>query len=392
MADRGIQLVLGTFSVAFLYCLIVLRSVHGLGQHSFVPHMATTVGVLTGVASVGVLIYFIHHVSTKLQIEELIDDNTRQLVAVIERVFTDVDERKPQKTAQGGGSGSTGHLSVPARQPSGTNPKGECVVAAPRSGYVQTVDLSKLVTVAVEHDLEVEVLAPPGTFVVRGEPVLQIQRVAPTGGRDGEGAGRSSSRLDKELRRAMQISVRRTTTQDPLFAVEELVEIAVRALSPSVNAPYTAIICVDRLSGALSALTRRSMPSTTRDENERVRARVQTVAFRQMVEAAFQDIRRYGNHRASTMIAPLDAIGRLGRYACTSEQHAALLDEVEAIVRDTRTAFDVEVDPDALEAAHRRALHSLARLIRHDPRSPFRSRAARMTPQGACMAATPLRS
>lgn len=71
MSDTSTQVVLGTFIATFVYCLLVLRTIRRAEEVAFVPHLSVSLGVLLAVAGVGVLIYFIHHVSVSIQANEV---------------------------------------------------------------------------------------------------------------------------------------------------------------------------------------------------------------------------------------------------------------------------------------------------------------------------------
>lgn len=330
MADRGTQVVLGTFCGTFLFCLIVLRSIHGPGEHTFVPHVSATVGLLLAFASVGVLIYFVHHLATTLQVEHLIDDNAGELSGVVRRLFVE---------------GPTNDDPAEPGSPGG-EPRS---IRSGAEGYVELADISALLAVACEHELDIEVAAPPGHFIARGEPLLAVR------------SARTASLSPGVLRRlheTMHLSIRRTTTQDPLFAVQQLVEIAVRALSPGINAPYTATICIDRLSGVLVELTRRHMPGHYRDAAGHVRVRMQPVTFEEMVDVSFADIRRYGAASTVTIVSLLEALGRVGRVARDAEQRAVLRAEI-VMTAEAGEESRSEDDQRAVLRERQRALDAL---------------------------------
>ena len=85
MRDRGNQIVLGTF-IATSYCLLVLRTVRGTEGSSFVPHISVAFGVLLALASIAVLIYFIHHVANGIRIETLLTELAAETRAAIDRL------------------------------------------------------------------------------------------------------------------------------------------------------------------------------------------------------------------------------------------------------------------------------------------------------------------
>ncbi|HUF91552.1 MAG TPA: DUF2254 domain-containing protein, partial [Candidatus Limnocylindria bacterium] len=241
MRDTGNQVVLGTFVATFMYCLLVLRTVRGKDGivDAFVPNVAVTVGVLLAACSVAVLIYFIHHIAAMIQADNVVAAVSAELDATIERLFPEPVGR-PAPTA-------------PSADLPDDFDEQAAPVPAPRTGYLQTVNLDDLMALAREHDLVLRLAHHPGMFMLAGTPVAFAWPRA---------------RLDEQVARAaakaFTIGAQRTPSQDVEFGIWQLVEIAVRALSPGINDPHTAIACVDRLGAALAKIGRRPPPESRR--------------------------------------------------------------------------------------------------------------------------------
>ena len=257
--DRGNQLVLGTFVATFVYCLLVLRTVNGTGKATFVPELGVTVGVGLALASLGVLIYFIHHVAVSIQAS-----------AVVERVGAELDgligEVYPEEI---------GERAEPADRPAEAPPADARAVRADATGYVVAVDADAVLRVAAGSDLVVHLPTPPGRFVRRGDAVALV---VAAGGRLPDG-------VEEDLRNAVTVGPTRTGYQDVEFGLLQLTEIAVRALSPGVNDPFTAAECVDRLGDALGRLAWRTFPAAERalpdaDDREPLRDRADALRGR----------------------------------------------------------------------------------------------------------------
>src|SRR5262249_41209222 len=116
------------------------------------------------------------------------------------------------------------------------------IVACPESGYMQRLDHGTLVAAARDAGALVVLRFRPGQFVLRGEPLASV--VPATAGRG----------LEAIVDRCVEIGRHRTLTQDSEFGVAQIVEIALRALSPAVNDTFTGVACVDWLADALLAL------------------------------------------------------------------------------------------------------------------------------------------
>jgi uncharacterized membrane protein len=309
MRDRGNQLVLGTLIAAFTYCLLVLRSVNGTDDDRFVPHLSVTVGLLSGLAGVGVLIYFLHHAAASLQAENVIAAVGRELDAAIDRLY-------PSRV--GAGPAAAGDVAPP--------PEGGAEVTAGASDYLQAVDADTLMRQATEHDLLLTLAYRPGQFVARGSPLLRAW--------PGE---RVTDEVAAALRGAFVLGPRRTLLQDVEFAVDQLVEIALRALSPGINDPFTAVACVDRLGAALAEFAGREFPSPRRcDEHRRLRVIAPTITADGIADAAFHQIRQAARGNATVTLRLLETIAALAPRARGSAFRPALLRHAQLVHQECR--------------------------------------------------------
>lgn len=169
--------------------------------------------------------------------------------------------------------------------------------------------------------------------------------------------------LRTSVRAAFIVGTARTPTQDVEFFVEQLVELAVRALSPSINDPGTARICLDRLGQTLCQLARREMPASCRyDDAGHLRVMARPVAFEHMAATAFDAIRRYGRSSVSVTVHLLDVIRDIAECVTRKPDRAALLKHADVIMRDARAAGLCEADRAMVEGSHRAALAALQRV------------------------------
>jgi uncharacterized membrane protein len=164
LRDFGNQVVLGTFVSTFLYCLLVLRTVRGSDDEEFVPHLAVTVGVILAMLSLGVLIFFIHHVAMSIQASRIIANVADDLEAAIDRLFPETLGEDAAESAD----------RLRASGDDSSNADGARAVKARTAGYVQAIDADALMSIAREHDLLVRVHARPGSFVRRGGVLLTV--------------------------------------------------------------------------------------------------------------------------------------------------------------------------------------------------------------------------
>lgn len=271
MSDRGNQIVLGTFISTFVYCLLVLRTIKGVEGSSFVPHLSVAIGVLLALASLAVLIYFIHHTAHSIRIESVLARLAEETQEAIDRLYPEKLGNEPAPEQEG----------PDAFPPAGTR---ACGVQPDHSGYVQYVDAETLMSLARERDVVVRVLVLPGAFVT---PATTVLEVAP------------DDRVDDDakaaLRNALGLGGERTPNQDLAFSIRRIVEIAQRALSPGINDPTTALYCIDRLGDALARLAGRSSPSPCRvDDDGCLRVIARALDFSDLAVRAFSAVARYG--------------------------------------------------------------------------------------------------
>ncbi|QHF21917.1 DUF2254 domain-containing protein [Rathayibacter sp. VKM Ac-2762] len=221
MADRGNQVVLAVLTSTFLYSLIVLRAVHTEEDASltFVPVVAVSFSVLLAVGDVAVLVYFIHHIALSVQVTTLQQRVLGELVDVIERLHPE-DGEEPTNAEE-------------ALPPAGREP---VVLRAVRGGYVEQLEIERLVALARRGDARLRVLALPGDHVLVGDPVLEVLE---------------GSVAQEEAVAAVVVADARTPHQDLRYAVQQVVEIGVRGLATGTNDPYTAVGAVEALTSAL---------------------------------------------------------------------------------------------------------------------------------------------
>ena len=308
LRDLGNQVVLGTFVSTFLYCLLVLRTVRGSDDEEFVPHLAVTVGVMLAMLSLVVLIFFIHHVATSIRASTIIANVADDLQSAIVRLFPD---RLPDSTQ-------------PATPPSDSLaalPRAGFHLPATTAGYVQGIDLRGLVHAASERNVVVRVWVRPGAFVGPGQILLSM--VPPPGNGDA---------IDERLRRSFIIGRDRSGVQDITFFMDQLVELAVRALSPGINDPGTARLCVDRLQDAMCQLAGRQPPPVEHCDREG-QARVVTprLVFADLLDHAFGELASHARTDARVTCRLLEAVQQIGTCVRRQADRHALERQAVAI-------------------------------------------------------------
>lgn len=326
MKDPGNQIVLGTFIATYVYCLVVLRAVRGGEDAPFTPHLAVTGAILLALLGVGVLIYFVHHVSWSIQADTVVARTGDDLDGHIDRI-----ERN-------GTAGPPGAVEVPDEPPREAR--------APRSGYIGGIDERALVALAASGNLLVRLRHREGDFCVEGAVVADVW-----------GAAAGPECLAR-IASAMQLLERRVASRNLEFSLGQLTELAVRSLSAGINDPFTAIACIDRLAGALSRLARLPLePPLLHDDSGRVRVLRRAMTFDQLVQEAFGPIRRHGARHVSVALRMLDALAAVAE-ATPPSAHAALRQQGELVLQDVLLAPIAEQDERDVRARHARLMET----------------------------------
>jgi uncharacterized membrane protein len=260
------------------------------------------------------LIYFVHHVSVSIHVGEIISRVQDDLLAAIDDVF-------PEMLVEG-------------EQDSGDDvlPPGDMLeierdsapVNAKASGYLEAIDDEKLIKVARRFDLVVQLNVRPGNYIIKQQPVMWASPLR---------------RVDDEamegLRESLLIGAQRTPVQDVLFALQRQADIAVRALSPGINDPLTAIDSLEHLAEALYRLADRRIPSAYRfDQDGQLRIVAIQITFNEMLECSLGLVRQYGATSAPITIKILDILGGLARHTRCAKEAAAVREQLDAIAKN----------------------------------------------------------
>ena len=332
--DHGNQTVMGIFIGTFTYALIAMRSVRSTDEGGFVPAIAVTGGLVLALISVGALIFFIHHISQSIRASHIITS------------IGDTTEHLMTSFFPEGVGGAL--LDAPAMDGRPWRP-----IEASSSGYVQMVDGDAVIDFARRHDLVVRIPRGPGDYVVRGDGLLEVS--------PGDGL---TDKQCRELRGCIALGHERTMQQDPEFGLRQLMDIAVKALSPSVNDPTTAITCIDRLSSLLRLAAGRDDPPHLRaDERGTLRLIARGPTFETLVGHAFDQIRQHGAGNVAVTLRLLRALASIGRAVTSDAQREILWQQACMIAHAAGDRITEEKDRDTFEDAFR----ALADVLERNP-------------------------
>jgi len=301
--DRVTQWTLGIFLGTFLYCMAALPAARTLPQ-PFAPVFTVLGAMLLAVACVGWLLFFIHHISRAISVNHIVDRIAADTIAMI-------DEMMPWPHRQDRLSGAAA-----------ASPNWETTIVSNASGYIRFVDRQRLVGLAKEHRVKINVLRRVGHFVPAGVPLLAVSK-----------DGRLTSQGIEQLRGAFDLGPTRTLQQDVEFGVLQIVDIALKAISPAVNDPSTAINCVDQLSAILIRFASREPPEAVLyDPPGTMRVTISWIGFDRLLEAAFEQIRLYSKSDVAVSLRLLRALGDIATTTLDPEYRRTLAERGRRVV------------------------------------------------------------
>jgi uncharacterized membrane protein len=306
MRSRVTQVTLGVFAGVFAYCLIVLKTVRGGDGTEFVPGLAVFFGFVLALGGVGVLIYFIHHIATSIQATTIVSAIAQETIAAVDQMFPreqgQVDDEDEAQVLRS--------LEERTWQP----------VPAQANGYIQGVDGDALLRLAQEQRTVVRMERGIGEFVVRDTALASLAREEPA---------------DKETQAALNacfsINRYRTVDQDPAFGIRQIVDIALKALSPSSNDTSTAVICLDYLTAILARLAPRELPRLRRYAEGQLGVLVTAPSFVGLLTEALSEIRRSAAGNVTVMASMLQSIDLIGSRTTIHSRRRALRQHVHQI-------------------------------------------------------------
>ncbi len=321
LTDLTMQVSLGMFLATTMYCLTVLRFIPSNADSPFVPHLAVFLGSLLSFVSLVVMIVFVHHISVSIQAQNVVAEVAHDLDAAIQRLFPErlghtLDDEVSNDDADQPELGSRGD-------------KNRQTLPATSEGYLQTVDVETLLDFACKNDLVIELLYRPGDFVIRESPLVHLLSQKP-----GEYGKDERKKMTESLNAAIITGHSRTPRQDVCCAVNELVEVAVRALSPGINDPFTAVACIDRMTAALSRLLERSLPSRCRyDKHDHLRVIAQPPSIPHVIESAFQQVIHYGADNLMVAVRVMEGLEQLIGVARRKADRNAIQQQADSLYR-----------------------------------------------------------
>lgn len=324
MSSHHTQVVLGTFIMTTVYCLLVLGSLGSYTSQEQQPFASVSGAIALALASIALLVLFLHFLARSIVSETVIhrvglelDHSIRDLEPVDKTQEADPRAALPAEFEQ------TAKFFGP-----------------PSQGYVQAIDYESLVAHAEGADVMIGLYFAPGDYVVI----------------DGGGIGvypadRCTAELERQISQAMLLGPHRTPTQDIEFSIRHLVEIAVRALSPGINDPYTAAAVINQLSASLSLLMSRAMPpAVLHDTAGKLRVSSPRATYATLLSAGFNQIRQNAAGKPFVVIYLIEAIIRIADHVRLESHRSALQEQLNAILSDARRDIPDGYDMETINA------------------------------------------
>jgi uncharacterized membrane protein len=295
--DRVTQWTLGIFLGTFSYCMAAMPAARSV-PHPFAP-IATVLGAMVlALTCVGWLLFFIHHISQAISVNHIVDRIARETEGVIDDIMP--WPHWPGQLLQS---------KAPPPAPD------EIPVANPESGYIRFVDTRRLLEIAKQYHVRIRVLRRVGHFVPEGIPLAMVTK--------GERLGAEGT---AQLQAAFDTGPTRTLQQDVEFGVLQIVDIALKAISPAVNDPSTAISCVDQLSRVAIRFAARQPPEELLfDPPGVIRVSLGWIQFPRLLDAAFEQIRMYAKTDLAVSLRLLRALGDIAASTTDPEYRKILV-------------------------------------------------------------------
>ncbi|MFP4471692.1 MAG: DUF2254 domain-containing protein [Bacteroidales bacterium] len=321
------QVVLGAYISTYLYCLLVLNAVEDGERYTLIPSVSILVAILATVANIVLLIFFIHQIATSIQADRIISDISVLISHQVKTLFPEKMGEEPEHAISHNIEG------IKSSYPH------KIALQCNKGGYLQYIDGRSLVDSLADYDALLELRYRPGGYLIEGLEIgtlyanEQIEQKKINTILDSFVTGKSKSHQ-----------------QDLEFSVNQMVEIAARALSPGINDPYTAIACIDNLTTTMCYLAEAKFPSKYRfDDENNLRVIADTLDFDGVLDAAFNQIRQFSEGMTAVIIRLMEALTTIKEFTKTESQKQAVLKHAKMVMALGRQSIGEENDLAALK-------------------------------------------
>ncbi|MEM9941823.1 MAG: DUF2254 domain-containing protein [Planctomycetota bacterium] len=279
---------LGIFVSTSLFCIIVLASIRDQESVKFVPTASVLIGIILSTLCLTTLVYYIHDMSRAIEAPNVIQSSANDLTDAVKRLFPETLGKDPSDSA-----------SEPPKLPSSA----DFDVLSDQTGYLQAVENETVMAIAKDNDVTIKLMIRPGDFVFEKVVIAQV-----LGAQSNPAQSKTKNdddlkqKISKAISKSMIVGPERTHIQDIRHAFNEVVDIAVRALSPGINDPFTAINCVDRILAGLALLQDRTIPQANRfDEEGNLRVIATPIGLEECIQGSLGMIYNYAADSPTVM-------------------------------------------------------------------------------------------
>ncbi len=339
LSDRANQFVLGYFVSVFAYCLVVLRTIRSGDEGQFVPSIAVITGLGLALGGIVVLIFFIHHIAASLQISNIIGEIVNETKKTINSMFpeelgrpiSDEDETIPADIEHAEGD----WIKVPSAN----------------SGYIKLIDVDDLAKFATDNACVIRMEAAVGEFVGTGSRLVSL---LPNGTQE------FGDDRKEEINDLFVISQDRTIEQDVTFGLRQLVDIALKALSPGVNDTTTAVNCIESLGELIGEMASRKFPERIRVADGKEVIIAKRPSFADLVGTAFDQIRISGKGNRAVFMKLASAIELAAGRTESRSRHSVLRNHLKLIAEYAEMTLETDDDKRRVTQRINRVLREIA--------------------------------
>jgi uncharacterized membrane protein len=326
MRSRVTQVTLGTFAGIFVYCLIVMHTIR-TGDAPFVPSLSVFFAFVLAFVGIAALIFFIHHIAASIQASSIIASVAQETNDSIDRLMPDALDQNSDEDA-----GEKRPLEL-------LDERTWYPVPATVSGYIQSMHIEALMTIARDSRTILRMEHGTGAFVVQNTPIVSLALTYPP-----------EHETIVAINAAYSIGRHRSVEQDLAFGIRQIVDIAIKALSPGVNDTSTAIMCVDYLSSRLARLAGRQFPPAHHYEGETVRLEAVVPSFQGLLAEAFDQIRENAEANVAILARLMTALEAIGSLTIRRSHLSALDEQLRWIAELVSRCIESDHDRVQLEA------------------------------------------
>jgi uncharacterized membrane protein len=337
LRDTVNQFTFGAFIATFIYCLLIMRGL--VANNGRIPNISVSLSILMVLFDAALFISFISHLTSSIRVEHITDSIGKELIDDIKRLLPD--------------EFTNAYCSVSYDHPLFDLPP--TVIRSIKFGYVQAINIEELKSLAESEEITIKLLCKPGHFIPPQAPIAEVWPPID-----------SESNIDKLICSSFLLGNEPSAEQDIEFTIRQLVQIAARALSPSINDPFTAMACIDYLGTGLAVIAGRDLPAAQiRNKQGRLLLIKNKLTFQNICDACFTIIRQMSNDNPPVVIYLLETLGRLAFIVKRQEDREAVLQVAKLTVNSAIGKCEMDYDRRAIQQRFEQLKNTIERHVNH---------------------------